>query len=208
MPNSVPPAPLKVGRRIEVEPGIPGPGVSGPGPGSGGTGGPTGSRGGGGDGGGGGESGGAAGGAGGGAIRDAGGGATRAAGDVPGFRKNDGRPAGSCPSIPHDYRRETQRESTFAAAARRRQAPAGSLAAKRSRWCSASPKVWAIMVSRRKVWLILSSSVMPMPPWSCTASWLTCRQASATLILAAETAWRRSAGGAPSTFTHARQAME
>ena len=36
--------------------------------------------------------------------------------------------------------------------------------AKRSRWCSASPKVCPIIVSRRKVWLIFSSSVMPIPP--------------------------------------------
>src|SRR6266545_2857318 len=83
-----------------------------------------------------------------------------------------------------------------------------SAAAKRSRWCSASPKVCPIMVSRRNVWLIFSSSVMPIPPWSCTASWLTCRQASATLILAAETTWRRSAAPAVSALTQARQAME
>ena len=61
------------------------------------------------------------------------------------------------------------------------------------------------MVSRRNVWLIFSSSVMPMPPWSWTASWLTCRQASATLILAAETARARSAGGG-AVHLHARQA--
>src|SRR5207244_13435468 len=66
--------------------------------------------------------------------------------------------------------------------------------ANRSRWCSASPKVWASMVRRRKVWLIFSSSVMPMPPWSWTASWLTWRAVSAILIFAADTARRRSAG--------------
>src|SRR5262249_33594367 len=39
-----------------------------------------------------------------------------------------------------------------------------SALAKRSRWCSASPNVWASIVRRRKVWLTFSSSVMPMPP--------------------------------------------
>src|SRR5580765_8428315 len=46
---------------------------------------------------------------------------------------------------------------------------------------------------------------MPMPPWSCTASWLTCRAASATLIFAAEI----ERGSLPaSALLAARQAME
>ena len=64
--------------------------------------------------------------------------------------------------------------------------------------------IGAIVVSLRNVWLIFKSSVMPMPPWSCTDSWLTCRQASAILIFAAETTRRRSATSAVSTFTQAR----
>src|SRR5213595_822159 len=48
------------------------------------------------------------------------------------------------------------------------------------------------MVRRRKLWLTFNSSVMPMAPCSCTASWLTCRQASAILIFAAEIERARS----------------
>ena len=59
------------------------------------------------------------------------------------------------------------------------------------------------------MWLTFSSSVMPMPPCSCTASWLTWRHASAILIFAAETTRARARPRPPlSTFTHARQAME
>src|SRR5262249_35491551 len=81
-------------------------------------------------------------------------------------------------------------------------------AANRSRWRSASPKAWASTVRRRKGWLTFRSSVMPMPPWSWTDSWLTWRQASAILILAAEITRRRSSASAVSTFTHARYAIE
>jgi len=54
------------------------------------------------------------------------------------------------------------------------------------------------------VWLIFSSSVMPIPPCSCTASWLTCRAASAILIFAAETT-RPALGGVRGVDLHARQ---
>lgn len=43
-------------------------------------------------------------------------------------------------------------------------------AVNRSKWWSASPKVCAMVVNRRKVWLTLSSSVIPMPPCSWTDS--------------------------------------
>src|SRR5581483_1166457 len=80
--------------------------------------------------------------------------------------------------------------------------------AKRSRWWSASPNCCARKVRRRNVWLTFSSSVIPMPPCSWIASWLTWRAASAILIFAAETARARSASTAWSALEHARQAME
>src|SRR5581483_11370426 len=61
-------------------------------------------------------------------------------------------------------------------------------AAKRARWLSTSPNSRASAVRRRKVWLIFSSSVIPMPPCSCTDSWLMWRAASPTLIFAMDTA--------------------
>src|SRR5882724_13405121 len=92
MPKRVPPVPWKVGRRKAARPG---PSGGGPGGCSGGPGG-----------------GGSAGGAGGGAatVRWR----TGLAPDA-GLRKNDGRPAGSCPStIRPDYGRKRRGESTFA----------------------------------------------------------------------------------------------
>ena len=78
-------------------------------------------------------------------------------------------------------------------------------AAKRSRWCSASPNCCAIIVRRRNVWLTLSSSLMPMPPCSWIDSWLTWRQASAIRILAADTTCAARCGSASvSTVAHAR----
>src|SRR5258706_1189000 len=82
-------------------------------------------------------------------------------------------------------------------------------AAKRSRWWSASPNCCAIIVRRRKVWLTLSSSVIPMPPCSWTDSWLTWRQASAIRIFAADTMRLRSIGFfSASTRAQARLAMD
>ena len=49
------------------------------------------------------------------------------------------------------------------------------------------------MVSRLKLWATFISWVMPMPPCSWMASWPTWRQASDTLIFAADTTRRRSA---------------
>ena len=122
----------------------------------------------------------------------------------PGLRKNDG----GGPRVPARPYEPTMGKNPLGVnfsrvwPSRRRRRRSARGGARRPR--TSAP----IMVSRRKVWLTFSSSVMPMPPWSCTASWLTCRQASATLILAAETARRRSTGGALSTFTHARHAIE
>ena len=42
-----------------------------------------------------------------------------------------------------------------------------------SRWCAVSPSAISSAVSRRKRWLTAISSVTPIPPWSCTASWPT-----------------------------------
>src|SRR6185503_11633499 len=115
MPKSVPPLPWKMGWRRGPEPG-----ASGGGPAGGAgrrSGGPGGS-----------------GGAGGiGTVGAGGGGASGLGGPgLPagaGLRKNDGRPAGSCPStIRPDYGRNRRGESTFGG-----QSPRLSLAAKRSR---------------------------------------------------------------------------
>src|SRR5262249_48835591 len=100
MPKRVPPVPWNVGRRTAVDPGVRGGGAGSSALGPGGAGG-DGGEGGGAIGGGGAEDGGA-GGVGGAAGR----GGTGPPGGA-GLRKNDGRPAGSCPStIRHDYGRK------------------------------------------------------------------------------------------------------
>src|SRR5712691_6276081 len=106
MPNRVPPLPWKRGRRMPVEAGTSGPGggerrSTGGGGGIGGAGGDGGA-------------------AGEGEPAGGGGGATgRAAPGAPGalgLRKNESRPAGSCPStIRSDYGRKRPSESTFRA---------------------------------------------------------------------------------------------
>src|SRR5215470_6434705 len=93
MPKRVPPVPWNVGRRMVVDPGMPGGGAGSSAVGPGGSGG-DGGRGGGATGGGGAGGGGASGGGVGGA---AGRGGTSLPGGA-GLRKNDGRSAGSCPS--------------------------------------------------------------------------------------------------------------
>src|SRR2546421_4923767 len=82
-------------------------------------------------------------------------------------------------------------------------------AAKRARCVSASPNSRANMVKRRKVWLTLSSSLIPMPPCNCIDSWLIWRGASAILIFAAEIARERSRlFSAWSTLEQARHAID
>src|SRR5690242_7972802 len=112
MPNRVPPVPWNVGRRIGVDPGLPGGGAGSSAVGPGGIGG---------DGGGGGATGG--GGAGGGGAGGGGGAAGRGDTGPPGsagLRKNDGRPAGSCPStIRNDYGQKAPASQLFGASGSR-----------------------------------------------------------------------------------------